>query len=78
MAIVRHLELLALQVEARHSEVQATYSVVKDKDGVPHLQLDTYGSASRKLRGKKSQSIRLAPSAIAQLKAIIEKHFAKP
>lgn len=54
MAIVRHLELLALQVEARHSEVKATYSVVKDKEGVPHLQLDTYGSASRSCKVRRA------------------------
>lgn len=75
MAIVNHFEFLDLQIEASHTEVDATYSLVKEQDGVHHLQIDTYGSRHRKLRGKKSQTIRLTPNAVAELKAIIEKHF---
>lgn len=75
MALVKHLEPLNLQIEAKHAEVEATYSLVKDGDGVPHLQIDTYGSASREFPGKKSQSIRLAPTAVVELSAIIKRHF---
>ena len=75
MGLVDHLELLDLQIEARHSEVDATFSLVKDRDGIPHLQIDTYGSHQRKLLGKKSQTIRFTPKAVTELKAIIEKHF---
>jgi len=75
MAIVRHLELRPLQVDAKHTEVDATYSLVKDKDGTPYLQIDTYGSEARKLQGKKSQSIRLSPEAVVQLREIFDRHF---
>jgi hypothetical protein len=48
---------------------------VKDGDGTLYLQIDTYGSEERKLQGKQSQSIRLAPEAIAQLREIFDRHF---
>ena len=75
MAIVRHLEEQPLQIEASHSETQCTYSLVKDKDGTKYLQIDTYGSSERKIEGKKSQSIRFAPQAVAELRSIINRHF---
>ena len=75
MAIVRHLEQHQLQVEARHTETECTYSLVKDKNGAKYLQIDTYGSAARKLEGKKSQSIRFAAEAVSELRRIIAQHF---
>jgi hypothetical protein len=68
MAIVRHLEEQQLQIEASHTETECTYSLVKDKDGTRYLQIDTYGSSERKIEGKKSQSIRFSPDAVAELK----------
>jgi hypothetical protein len=75
MAIVRHLEEHPLQVEASHSETDCTYTLVKDREGKKYLQIDTYGSPDRKLEGKKSQSIRFAPEAVAELREIIARHF---
>jgi hypothetical protein len=75
MAIVRHLEEHALQIEAIHTETECTYSLVKDRDGNRYLQIDTYGSSGRKIEGKKSQSIRFAPEAVAELRQIIQRHF---
>ncbi len=40
-----------------------------------YLQIDTYGSATRKIPGKKSQSIRFSPEAIDQLKEILKRDF---
>jgi len=74
MAIVRRLEAQALEVQSRHSEAECTYSVVQKQDG-RYLQIDTYGSKERMIPGKKSQSIRFAPSAIEQLRDILQKHF---
>jgi hypothetical protein len=76
MAIVRHLNEQPLQVESKHSETECTYSLVKDKEGIKYLQVDTYGSPDRKIEGKKSQSIRFSPEAISELRRIIDKHFA--
>ena len=75
MAIVRRLELLALEKDSPHSEVDCTYSIVHDDKGKGYLQVDTYGSKARQIPGKKSQSIRFAPEAIEQLKILLTKHF---
>jgi hypothetical protein len=75
MATVRHLEYQPLSVETQHSETTCTYSIVRDHGGVPYLQLDTYGSRERQIAGKKSQSIRLAPEAIQELRVILATHF---
>jgi hypothetical protein len=71
MALVRKLDHQVLSKDGIHKDVECTYSVVTDKDGNRCLQLDTYGSAERKMPGKKSQSIRFAPEAIKQLKKIL-------
>jgi hypothetical protein len=75
MAIVRRLEYLALEKDSPHSEVECTYSIVGDDDGGRFLQVDTYGSKLRQIPGKKSQSIRFAPEAIEQLKALLAEKF---
>lgn len=71
MALVRKLEEHQLEKDSPHREVDCTYTIVEGR----YLQIDTYGSKTRKIPGKKSQSIRFAPEAIAQLKALLEKHF---
>jgi hypothetical protein len=75
MAVVRRLEQLTLEKESPLSEADCTYSIVSDKQGRRYLQVDTYGSASRKIIGNKSQSIRFAPEAVEQLKQLLTKHF---
>ena len=75
MAIVRKLDPLTLEKDSKHSEVDCTYSIVTDEQGKRFLQIDTYGSATRKLPGKKSQSIRFSPEAIKQLKTILKSEF---
>jgi hypothetical protein len=74
MALIRNIEYQSLERAARHSEVECTYDVIIDPDGRKYLQLDTYGSTERQIKGKKSQSLRLTPEAISQLKEIIAKH----
>ena len=63
MAIVRKLEPMQLDRDSKRSEVNCTYAVVKDDKGNKYLQIDTYGSKTRKIPGKKSQSIRFSPEA---------------
>ena len=72
MAIVKKLTKFQLEKESKHSEVDCTYSIVESNDGIKYLQIDTYGSANRKIPNKKSQSIRFSPEAIQQLKKIIK------
>jgi hypothetical protein len=75
MALVQRLRHLSLEKAGPHLPVECTYSVVLDLQGRRCLQIDTYGSAGRKVPGGKSQSMRFTPEAIAQLKSILESHF---
>ena len=72
MAMVRHLDQIRLDKYSAHTEVECTYTVL-DFGGRKYLQIDTYGSVTRQEKGKKSQSIRFAPEAIEELRAIINK-----
>lgn len=77
MAIVRRLQQNQLEVQSSHTETQATWSLVRDKDGQRYLQVDTYGSPSREIPGKKSQSIRFSEDALRQIQEIIARHFSR-
>lgn len=70
MALVCELCEQKLEKGGLHEKVRCTYSIV---DG--QLQIDTYGSEKREVPGQKSQTIRFTKEAVAQLKAILEKHF---
>lgn len=70
MALIKGLEKIILERDSKHSEVNCTYSIVEVGDK-KYLQIDTYGSKTRKMPGKKSQSLRFSPEAIIQLKKII-------
>lgn len=71
MALVRKMERIADLAEARHREVDCTYAIWTDDQGSRWLQIDTYGSSQRKLVGKKSQTMRFGPEALAQLRRIV-------
>jgi hypothetical protein len=74
MAVVHHLAHVVLENDVRHTDVDCTYSVVTQR-GAKYLQIDTYGSATRKIPGKKSQSIRFSPEGISELKKILAEQF---
>jgi hypothetical protein len=73
MAIVRHLALRHLERVAPHTDAECTYAIIADPDGKTYLQIDTYGSGARQIKGKISQSIRFTPDAIAELRLILAK-----
>jgi hypothetical protein len=76
MAIVRKLIRINLYRDTTHSEVNdCTYSIIQGEDGRKSLQIDTYGSALRKIPGKKSQSIRFSPEALQQLRQILSQEI---
>lgn len=75
MAIIRKLDHVTLEQDSPHSEVDATYSIVVGSDGRKLLQIDTYGSAFRKIPNKKSQSMRFAPEAIEELRRILSEEL---
>jgi hypothetical protein len=74
MATVKHLARVPVVRESKHSDVECTYFVSQDDAG-KYLQIDTYGSQHRKIKGKKSQSLRFASGAIAELKQILSKEI---
>jgi predicted RNase H-like nuclease len=69
--LVNRLEQADPDSCSRHKNVNCTYAVV-ETDGKKYLQIDIYGSDSRKIVEEKRQSIRLGPEAINQLKSIID------
>lgn len=75
MATIRELVEKPLEVQAKHTEVEATYSVVQGEGGETCLQIDTYGSKERAIPGKKSQSLRFTPEALRQLRDVLSRHF---
>jgi hypothetical protein len=75
MALVKKLKETTLDRDVPHREVECTYCVIHDDNGLKYLQLDTYGSAERQMPGKKSQSLRLSPQAIKQLREILSNRF---
>ena len=74
MAIVRKFESKELDRSSKHSNVEATISLV-EADGEKFVQIDTYGSKDRAMPGKVSQSLRLSKSAFDQLLKVGGKHF---
>jgi hypothetical protein len=74
MALVKNITHQPLEIESKHTDVECTFDVVIGADGSKCLQLDTYGSNQREIKGKKSQSLRLSPEAIGQLKSIFAKY----
>ncbi len=75
MALVTSLQHLSMEKAGPHLGAKCTYSIIRDLDGRLCLQIDTYGSAGRKIPGGKSQSMRFTPEAIAQLRSVLETHF---
>jgi hypothetical protein len=72
MALIDKLSFQRLEKDISHKAVECTYFVVQGTDGRRYLQLDTYGSAERKIKGKKSQSLRFTDQAIKQLRQIMD------
>lgn len=67
MALVTTLEHQQLERDIPHQAVRCTYSVVLAATGEQFLQLDTYGSIKRQIKGKKSQSIRFSIAALREI-----------
>ena len=75
MALVTSIEELRMERNLVHGEVSCTFSAFKAEDGKKYVQLDTYGSPTRKIRGKKSQSIQLGSEAATELIAMLKREF---
>jgi hypothetical protein len=75
MALITDLKPRETLKDSRHTKADATYSIVTDSGGTKLLQIDTYGSKTRRFQGKLSQSIRFSPAALDQLRRILKEKF---
>lgn len=75
MAIARKLERTTIGRNTAQTELRrCTYAILNNPDG-KYLQIDSYGSVTRKFPEGKSQSIRFSPKAVAQLREILSKEL---
>lgn len=70
MALVTQFEKVGMEKPRVHDEVECTYTVFSDKNGRKYIQLNTFGSKSRQIPGKQSQTIQLSESAVRALREI--------
>lgn len=74
MALINRFTRLHKDRNHVHGPVECGYTIF-EKGGQQYLQLDTYGSPERQIRGKTSQSIQLNAESARQLIALIKRAF---
>jgi hypothetical protein len=74
--IIRFEELPSVASSRRHTDVECGFRTV-ETGGVVLLQLDTYGSSERQIRGKTSQSLQFDLERARELVDIIDRVFPK-
>jgi len=74
MARVSRFEKVGREVTKVHAPTDCAYSSY-EIDGQKYLQLDTFGTKGRVLKGKVSQSLQFDEDAIRELLAIIGQSF---
>ncbi|MGG0643535.1 hypothetical protein ABE021_06300 [Sporosarcina gallistercoris] len=70
MALVKTMKKVVRNTKL-HSEVEATYSLLTSK-GVNYIQINTYGSSDRKIKGIASQTIQLSEEVVNELQMIFK------
>ncbi len=75
MALVKSLKALHKDRCSPHGPVECTFTVFTDDAGTKYLQLDTYGSATRQIPDKVSQSLQFSGESLRQLRDLIEREF---
>jgi hypothetical protein len=81
MALVTNIVHADRNIRGIQEPVQCTYSIYEATDGRKYIQLVTYGTNERQVRGGASQTTQFDEAAARQLKAIIENtfpHLAEP
>jgi hypothetical protein len=74
MALIRSFTRKARERVSLHGAIEATYSAF-ERDGRVILQIDSYGSNIRQIRGKQSQSIQLDREGASALYRILKEEF---
>lgn len=75
MARVEEFQKIEKSRNSVHEVVEAGYIAFTGSDGKRYVQIETYGSKSRKLQDKVSQTIQLDESGARELLKIIELAF---
>ncbi|SFN93525.1 hypothetical protein SAMN04488056_102453 [Cohaesibacter marisflavi] len=75
MALVRKLEEKKPQTKNIHQEVEASFFTLRDEEGNTYLQIESYGSPARKIKGKTSQSIQFDQNSAFQLFETMKREF---
>ena len=74
MALIRQFHPVVKARNNVHEEVECSYAIFSE-GGKRILQLDTYGSRARTLKGKVSQSVQFDRNGAQALKELIEVAF---
>ena len=77
MAFAKTIKQIAKERCSVHAPVECTYTVFTADNGQKYLQLDSYGSATRKLTGKVSQALQFNKASAQELRAIIDREFGR-
>ena len=75
MALVKSIVATTTVGTKVHRPTHCEYSVVRPEPGGVYVQLDTFGSVSRKCVGKVSQSIQFDEAAAKQLMHLLRAAF---
>jgi hypothetical protein len=74
MALVRNIEEVAKQRTSVHEPVECSCAIF-EVDGERYLQLDTFGSPTRTLKNKISQTVQFDRAGARRLRALLDKAF---
>ena len=74
MALVRSIEEMAKQRTTVHEPVECSCTIF-EIDGERYLQLDTFGSPTRTLKNKVSQTLQFDRAGARRLRTLLEKAF---
>jgi hypothetical protein len=74
MALTKSFKRKHMERNALHDEMEATYTTF-ERDGRVFIQIDSYGRDTRKLPGKKSQTIQLDRVGATALYKILKNSF---
>jgi hypothetical protein len=71
VALVQHIEARDARTPKRQAPVEAGFQVF-EADGQTYLQIVTYGSSHRQMKGVVSQKVQFGPEGIAALRGILK------
>lgn len=74
MATIREIIQGEPRRRSKHTEAKA-FAILVEDDGEKYLQIETFGSKDRQVKGVPSQTLRLTENAFRDLAAFAQRHF---